>query len=135
MKSLTLIGMRTILLLLSLMLFLAPPPVQGQTQQWADPLHIADWKLVPADGVTARFEEITEEGKAFLRMHYSFDRGGGFVVLRRIVELDLAENFLITFDVRSEGPNQNLEFKLLDDAAASAGGNVWWINRPAFGFS
>lgn len=126
--------MRAILFVLTMMLFLSST-LRAQTQQWKDELIAADWKLIPADGVTASIEQVTENNESFLRLHYSFDRGGGFVVLRRLANLDLAENFLLTFDVRSEGPKQNLEIKLLDDAVAPAGGNVWWINRPSYEFS
>ncbi len=126
--------MRAILTVLTMMLFLSST-LRAQTQEWKDDLAIADWKLIPADGVTASIEQVTEGTESFLRLHYSFDRGGGFVVLRRVINLELAENFLLTFDVRSGGPKQNLEIKLLDDAVAPAGGNVWWINRPAYEFS
>lgn len=125
--------MRAILTVLTMMLFLSST-VRAQTQQWKDDLIVAEWKIIPADGVTASMEQVTDGGESFLRLHYSFDRGGGFVVLRRVIDLELAENFLLTFDVRSEGPKQNLEIKLLDDAVAPAGGNVWWINRPAYEF-
>ena len=127
--------MRAIFTLVTLLVFLVSPAARGQTERWSDDMRPADWKAVPADGVTSHIEEVQEAGETFLRLHYSFDRGGGFVVLRRVVELDLAANFVLTFDVRAEGPRQNLEIKLLDDATAAAGGNVWWINRPAFGFT
>ena len=44
--------------------------------------------------------------------------------------LDLPPNFELSFSVRGDLPQNNLEFKLVDET----GENVWWVNRRAFEF-
>ena len=74
------------------------------------------WTVAPADGVEASLETVATDDGAALRLHYHFVAGGGFVVLRRALDLDLGENYRFTFNVRGTGPPNNLEFKLIDTA-------------------
>jgi len=63
-----------------------------------------------------------------LRLDYDFGGGGGFVVARREVVLELAESWEIAFFIRGEAPRNTLEVKLVNDAGTS----VWRWKCEAF---
>lgn len=104
---------------------------------------VEGWRVLPAEGVEASIHPADGDpsskasghaGRA-MRLDYHFKTGGGFVVVRREVALDLPENYEFSFRVRGEGLRNNLEFKLIDDGKATgAGESVWWVNRRAFEF-
>lgn len=81
---------------------------------------IAAWKSYPADGVT---ETLSEDAGA-LRMDFSFS-GGGYAIARREVDLDLPDNYAITFKIRGNTGPQDLELKLVDETNE----NVYWYVR------
>ncbi|MFO0857175.1 MAG: discoidin domain-containing protein [Phycisphaerales bacterium] len=82
----------------------------------------ADDGLKDADG---------KPGKS-LRLDYEFVTGGGYCVIARDLPMELPENYEFTFHVRGQGPDNNLEFKLVDQHEPQVGESVWWINRRAF---
>jgi hypothetical protein len=55
-----------------------------------------------------------------LELEYDFQGSGGFVVARLPMQLKLSERFHFSFDYSGSGPENQLEFKLADDA-----GNCW----------
>ena len=67
-------------------------------------------------------------GEVALRLDYDFGGGGGFVVARREVVLELPESWEIEVFVRGAAPANTLELKLVDDTGAS----VWRWRREAF---
>ena len=88
------------------------------------------WSVSAADGVVATIAPVdTADGKA-LRLDFDFQRGAGFCVVRRPVDLPLPANYRFTFAIRGPAPENNLEFKLVDPA----GENVWWVNQRGFQF-
>src|SRR5687767_5235599 len=87
---------------------------------------VAAWTAVPSDGVSL---QLVPAGGA-MRVDIDFHGGGGYAVARRAVDLEMPENYEITFRVRGTVPRNNLEFKLID----STGENVWWLNRRDFTF-
>ena len=87
---------------------------------------VAAWKAVPSDGVAATL--VAERGEG--RLDFDFQGRGGYVVLRREVDLALPENYALTLRVRGAAPPNNLEIKLVD----ATGDNVWWHVRRAFAF-
>ena len=87
---------------------------------------LAAWAAVPSDGVSLQL--VPAAGA--MRMDVDFHGGGGYAVARRAVDLEMPENYEITFRVRGTVPVNNLEFKLSD----STGENVWWVNRRDFAF-
>ena len=95
----------------------------------------AAWTAQPADGVEMTLSSEAAGSPAggpgrALRVDFRFVKGGGYAVLHRKLDLDLPENYRITFRVRGDCPPENLEFKLLD----STGANVWWLNQRDYRF-
>jgi F5/8 type C domain len=87
---------------------------------------VAAWKAVPSDGLVATLVE--DRGEA--RLDFDFQGHGGYVVLRREVDLRLPDNYAFTLRVRGAAPPNNLEIKLVD----ATGDNVWWHVRRNFEF-
>lgn len=102
---------------------------------------VANWNTFAATGVGLRVStEAGRDGEA-LRVDYDFTAGSGFVILQRDVGIELPDastgaTYEFTFDLRGEGPANDLEFKFLDtrgDASADASrSDVWWHNRRTF---
>jgi hypothetical protein len=88
------------------------------------------WQVITADGVTASLQSVPGKDGNALRLNYDFTKGSGYVVIRRTTPIDLPANYRIGFQIRGQGPDNNLEFKLVDPS----GDNVWWVNRRAFKF-
>lgn len=90
------------------------------------------WTLVAAEGVRGSVRAGADEGAgagvgvgAGVVVEYDFEKGSGFVILRRELKIDLPENFRVSVEMRGEGRTNNLELKLVDES----GENVWWVNR------
>jgi hypothetical protein len=100
-----------------------------------------DWNTFAATGVGLTVStEPGRDGNA-MRVDYDFTAGSGFVILQRDVGIELPDlstgaTYEFTFDIRGEGPANDLEFKFLDtrgDASADASrSDVWWHNRRHF---
>ncbi|MBK9119664.1 MAG: discoidin domain-containing protein [Phycisphaerales bacterium] len=88
----------------------------------------ATWEVLPSDGVRAELTRVDGESGPALRLSFDFERGMGFVVLRRTLTLDLPENYRFGLRVRGQAPANNLEFKLVDPS----GDNVWWVNQRSY---
>lgn len=101
----------------------------------------AEWDTFAATGVGLKVStEPGRDGNA-LRVDYDFTAGSGFVILQRDVGIELPDlstgaTYEFTFDIKGEGPANDLEFKFLDtrgDADADASrSDVWWHNRRHF---
>lgn len=81
---------------------------------------ISAWTPYPADGV--KLELANDDGA--LRLDFAFT-GGGYAIARADVNLELPENYVITFRVRGQTQPQHLEMKLIDET----GENVYWYVR------
>src|SRR5687768_18221203 len=111
----------------ALLLTLLASPLSAQEPRVVDDFSsLAAWTAVPSDGVSLQL--VPAAGA--MRMDIDFHGGGGYAVARRAVNLELPENYEITFRIRGAVPRNNLEFKLSD----STGENVWWLNRRDFAF-
>jgi len=98
----------------------------GVTAHLIDEMSTIDaWTAAPADGV--KLDLVNDDGA--LRMDYAFS-GGGWAIARREVDLELTENWAITFLVGGQGQVQHLELKLIDET----GENVYWHVRRDFTF-
>jgi hypothetical protein len=103
----------------------------GSGAQFADDFDaLAAWTVVTSDGVEATISPAEGPHGQCLRLDFDFQRGTGFCVVRRSVDLELPKNYCFTFEICGEAPANNLEFKLVD----SSGENVWWVNRRNFVF-
>ncbi|HUU82173.1 MAG TPA: discoidin domain-containing protein [Phycisphaerae bacterium] len=91
---------------------------------------IAQWSVIASEGVRAELAPADGPDGRALRLDFDFQRGSGFCVVRRQVELELPENYRFSFSLRAQAPDNNFEFKLVDDS----GENVWWVNRRDFQF-
>jgi hypothetical protein len=110
----------------ALIVALSSPLVAQEARVLDDFSTLDAWTAVPSDGVSLRL--VPSAGA--MRMDIDFHGGGGYAVARRAVNLELPENYEITFRVRGTMPRNNLEFKLSD----STGENVWWQNRRDYPF-
>lgn len=95
------------------------------TQLIDDMSTIDAWTAAPADGV--KLDLVADDGT--LRMNYVFS-GGGWAIARREVDLELTENWAISFLIGGHGQVQHLELKLIDET----GENVWWHVRRDYTF-
>jgi hypothetical protein len=91
---------------------------------------IAAWEARPSDGVTVRLSRDRGVKGGALRVDFDFHGGGGYAVIRRDVDLTLAENYEFRWSMRAIAPRNNLEFKLAD----ASGDNVWWSNQRDYEF-
>jgi hypothetical protein len=98
----------------------------GETTHLIDDMSTIDaWTAAPADGV--KLDLVCDDGT--LRMNYAFS-GGGWAIARREVDLELTDNWALTFLVGGHGQVQHLELKLIDET----GENVYWHVRRDFTF-
>ena len=82
----------------------------------------AAWAAFPADGVQMKLSsDAGAQGKA-LRIDFDFEKGGGYAVVHRAVNLTLPDRYAFALTMRGECLRNNLEIKLID----STGANVWW---------
>jgi len=118
---------RAFVLLVSLLCVCAG--ARGEPVVLDDFSSIDGWVVGPSDGVSGKLERLDlPEGKHAMRLHFSFDSGSGYCVVRKPVKLDLPANYRFTFDMRAHTPVNNFEVKLVD----AGDENVWWVNTKAF---
>jgi hypothetical protein len=104
-------------------------PVLGEEAELDGFESLASWSAAASPGATVEIGlDAGIEGHA---MRVDFDLGtGGFVILRKQVNLPLPENYAFSFQIRGEAPPNNLEFKLVD----ARGDDVWWMVARDFEF-
>lgn len=84
---------------------------------------VEEWKALPADGVEMRVSQgVGPSSEPALRIDYDFHGHGGWAAARRPVAVELPPRYEIRYQLRGEGPPNNLELKLTDARAE----NVWW---------
>ena len=103
----------------------AGPAPERHVHELDDFEDLAQWSVIPADGVDASMaSDVGLHGRA-LRLDVRFTRGTGYAVVRRPLDLDLPSDYAFRLTVRGNVPSNHLEFKLVD----SSGANVWWHVR------
>ena len=91
---------------------------------------VGAWSAHPADGVEMTIaSDVGYRGRA-LRLDFAFRAGAGYAVAHRDLGVDLPDDYELSFYVRGETPDENLEVKLID----STGDNVWWVNKRNYAF-
>ncbi|HMF09155.1 MAG TPA: discoidin domain-containing protein, partial [Thermoanaerobaculia bacterium] len=89
---------------------------------------IAAWKAAPSAGVKLELSSAEGiHGKA-LRLDFDFAGRAGWASARRSIDLDLPENYELSFAIRGTARANDLEIKLVD----ASGDNVWWSVRRDF---
>ncbi len=91
---------------------------------------VTQWAAQPSDGVSLRIARDSGRTGSAMRLDFDFHGRGGYAIARRVIPLNLPDNYELAFWVRGEASPQNLELKLVD----SSGENVWWTNRRNFRF-
>jgi hypothetical protein len=86
------------------------------------------WTATASDSVRASLEPVDAPGGRGLCLDYDFNGVSGYAVARRKIEIGYPPNYAFDFQLRGEGPPNNLEFKLAD----AGGDNVWWVRKPDF---
>lgn len=83
---------------------------------------IEPWSTGASEGGAAAATSIRGKKGAGLRLAYEFPQGSGYAFVRRPIDLDLTENFELSFRLRGDAPQSTLEVKFVD----ASGDNVWW---------
>ena len=95
---------------------------------FADP---TSWLVVASGEAKGRLTLAEGPGeKPALRLDYDFHGGGGFVVARKEIQLELPETFELGFSLHGEGPPNHFECKVADPG----GSNAWRCLRENFEF-
>lgn len=92
---------------------------------------IAAWRAAPASGVDVNLSSDTGHTGSALKVSFDFHGRGGWAAFRTDAQLQLPENYEISFWLKGEAPSNTLELKLVDPS----GENVWWVNRREFEFA
>jgi len=69
------------------------------------------------------------EGNA-MRLDFDFRGGGGFVVARKLIRIEIPESYTLGLHIRGFAPNNAFEFKLVDETNE----NVWRYRVESFDF-
>ncbi|MGI8619225.1 MAG: discoidin domain-containing protein [Gemmatimonadaceae bacterium] len=122
--------MRTAKLFTLAFILVVAGPAGAQERVLDDFESVAGWTAQPSDGVSLSITRDSGRTGSAMRLDYDFHDRGGYAIAKRVITLDLPDNYEFSFWVRGEAMPQNLELKLLD----STGENVWWTNRRDFVF-
>ena len=87
---------------------------------------IDTWQAQASDGVRSA----ASAADGGLRLDFDFAGKGGYAFVRRVLPLDLPDNYEISFYVRADAPVNHFEFKMTD----ASGDNVWWYPRQNYNF-
>jgi hypothetical protein len=94
--------------------------------------NLSRWSALPSEGVSLAIrpdQGRTGPGQS-MRLDFDFQGRGGYAIARRVLNLDLPDNYEFSFWIRGEARPNTLEFKLVD----ASGDNVWWNTRPSYEF-
>jgi hypothetical protein len=107
-----------------------PPPADVRILD--DFEDIANWSSVASDGVIASLHSAPgAQGGEALLLDFDFARTAGYAAARRSMPVELPDDYEISFWMRGEAGQNNLEIKFVD----ASGDNVWWYRRANFTFS
>ncbi len=91
---------------------------------------VSKWKPITSEGAVLILTRDETDSGPSMRLDYDFKGQAGFVLAERELYLDLPENYEFRFRISAISPNQNLEFKLMDEQ----GDSVWWRNQVNYTF-
>ncbi len=90
----------------------------------------APWRVVVSDQVSGSIRRVEGVQGGALCLDYDFNGVSGYAGIQRDLPLEYPENYRFSFRMRGDSPANDLQFKLVD----ASGDNVWWVNRPRYGF-
>jgi hypothetical protein len=119
-------------LLVALFVFGVIPMTEAaiQTTVLDDFEQLTDWTTASSDGATVSISQDVGKHGLALRVDFDMPKEGGYVIVRKPVELTLPDNYAFTFQLKGDGPRNNVEFKLVDPSGKS----VWWRRQRDVAF-
>jgi hypothetical protein len=87
------------------------------------------WTASMSQGASLEIAHDTGRTGMSMRLDFDFHGGGGFVIARKLLPVTLPANYALSFHIRGEAPQNDIEFKLVDPQ-----GNVWWSKQREFIF-
>ncbi len=93
---------------------------------------LTEWTASSSPGADVEIAQDTGREGMGMAMRIDFDFHGkpGYVLVHKDFALDLPPNYAFSFDLRGEAPQNNLEFKVIDQT----GKNVWWYDQRDYDF-
>lgn len=112
----------------------APRAAAQATPLFLDEGDVAAWTAGGSDGVAASASRAPGRSAGAtdhaVRLNFNFKRGSGYATLRRELDVPVAGNFRVVFDVVAQSGDNNFEVKFIDES----GEDVWWVNQREFAF-
>lgn len=93
--------------------------------------NLSKWQTFASGQAEARISSGRGRRGKGLRFDFDFHGGGGFVVARREMPLEIPESYSFSFGIRGSAPQNIFEFKLVDETNL----NVWRYREENFDFS
>ncbi len=120
------------LLLLAALAALAATQAPPTEQQMLDPMDdVSMWKSLASDGVIASVHGARGVQGGALVLEFDFAATAGYAAATRKLDVELPDDYEISFWMRGESGRNNLEIKFVD----ASGDNVWWFRRANYAFS
>jgi F5/8 type C domain len=91
---------------------------------------LGGWTTNASDGATVSVSQDPGYTGFSLRIDFDLPKDGGWIIVRRSVDLSMPENYAFSYRIRGQAPQNNFEFKLVDPT----GKNVWWRVQRDFTF-
>jgi hypothetical protein len=83
---------------------------------------LTGWTTNGAEGSTVELSQDAGPAGKAMRIDFNLPKEGGWIIVRKAVDLTLPENYAFSFQLRGLAARNNFEFKLVDPS----GKNVWW---------
>jgi hypothetical protein len=131
--------MNRIAVVRSLVTFFLASLLMGATQTPQTDVRMLDelddvsrWKAVASDGVSASVHAArgVENGGALV-LEFDFAKTAGYAAAARPLDVQLPDDYEISFWFRGEAGQNHFEVKFVD----ASGDNVWWYRRANYKFS
>ncbi|MFA7289855.1 MAG: hypothetical protein WC055_13340, partial [Melioribacteraceae bacterium] len=113
-----------------LFLFFIVSSLYGQRKLLDDFGSLDGWSVFGSDGVITKISLVEGVNGKAIKFDYDFTNGSGYGGIRKEFSTNLPENFQFIFNQKAISPNNNFEFKLVDNT----GDNVWWQNNINYAF-
>ncbi len=92
---------------------------------------VTPWKAVASDGVIASVHAAPGVKGGALQLDFDFAKTAGYVAAARPFDVELPDDYEISFWLRGQAGQNHFEVKFVD----ASGDNVWWYRRANYRFS